>query len=224
MAAVPYRLIRNLMLAAAVLYCSLLLEAAAGFPLDVGNSFLSELGALDQSTSLWARAMDLATGVLLLIAVLLGRPAARAQRELAGLLISTAAFGLGTLFDSLSPMDCAPSASAACRAVEANGQTGVDLVLHEVTSTVAGLGSIAMGVFAVLVLRRAGWGGTWSRLVAVLAAAVAVTQTWLGLQTGHDVLVGDDLDAPGILQRVSVLLVCLMLGTLLPGLRQALSR
>jgi hypothetical protein len=224
MAAVPYRLIRNLMLAAAVLYCSLLLEAAAGFPLDVGNSFLSELGALDQSTSLWARAMDLATGVLLLIAVLLGRPAARAQRELGGLLISTAAFGLGTLFDSLSPMDCAPSASAACRAAEANGQTGVDLVLHEVTSTVAGLGSIAMGVFAVLVLRRAGWGSAWSRLVAVLAAAVAVTQTWLGLQTGHDVLVGDDLDAPGILQRVSVLLVCLMLGTLLPGLRQALSR
>ncbi|MFG1909332.1 DUF998 domain-containing protein [Kribbella sp. NPDC048928] len=224
MAAVPYRLIRNLMLAGAVLYCSLLLEAAAGFPLDVGNSFLSELGALDQSTSLWARAMDLATGVLLLIAVLLGRPAARARRELAGLLISTAAFGLGTLFDSLSPMDCAPSASAACRAAEANGQTGVDLVLHEVTSTVAGLGSIAMGVFAVLVLRRAGWGGAWSRLVAVLAAAVAATQTWLGLQTGHDVLVGDDLDAPGILQRVSVLLVCLMLGTLLPGLRQALSR
>jgi hypothetical protein len=224
MAAVPYRLIRNLMLAAAVLYCSLLLEMAAGFPLDVGNSFLSELGALDQSTSLWARAMDLATGVLLLIAVLLGRPAARVQRELAGLLISTAAFGLGTLFDSLSPMDCAPSASAACRAAEANGQTGVDLVMHEVTSTIAGLGSIAMGVFAVLVLRRVGWGGVWSRLVAVLAAAVAVTQTWLGLQTGHDVLVGDDLDAPGILQRVSVLLVCLMLGTLLPGLRQALSR
>lgn len=224
MAAVPYRLIRNLMLAAAVLYCSLLLEAAAGFPLDVGNSFLSELGALDQSTSLWARAMDLATGVLLLVAVLLGRPAARAYRELAGLLISTAAFGLGTLFDSLSPMDCAPSASAACRAAEANGETGVDLVLHEVTSTIAGLGSIAMGVFAVLVLRKAGWGGAWARLVAVLAAGVAVTQTWLGLQTGHDVLVGDDLDAPGILQRLSVLLVCLMLGTLLPGLRQALSR
>ena len=64
MAAVPYRLIRNLMLAAGVLYCSLLLEAAAGFPLDVHSSFLSELGARDQSTSLYARGMDLATGVL----------------------------------------------------------------------------------------------------------------------------------------------------------------
>lgn len=215
---VPYRLIRNLMLAAGVLYCSLLLEAAAGFPLDVTNSFLSELGALDQPTSLWARGMDLSTGVLLLVAVLLARPAARA---LGGLLVSTAAFGLGTLFDSLSPMDCAPSDSAACRAAEANGQTGVDLVLHEVTSTVAGLGSIAMGVFTVLVLRRLGWGGLWSKAVAVLAVAVVVTQTWLGLETGSDVLAGDHLEAPGILQRVSVLLVCVMLGTALPGLRQA---
>lgn len=220
MDSVPYRLIRNLMLAAGMLYCSLLLEVAAGFPLDVHTSFLSELGARDQPTSLYARGMDLATGVLVLVAVLLARPAGR---ELRGLLISTATFGLGTLFDSFSPMDCAPSASAACRAAEANGQDGAPLVLHEVTSTLAGLGSIAMGVFAVLVLRKHGWGGLWGRAVAVLAGAVAATQTWLGLQTGIDVLTGNELHAPGILQRVSVLLVCVMLGTLLPGLRQAFS-
>ncbi|WP_350280554.1 DUF998 domain-containing protein [Kribbella sp. HUAS MG21] len=218
---VPYRLIRNLMLAAGVLYCSLLLEAAAGFPLDVRTSFLSELGARDQPTSPYARGMDLATGVLLLVVVLLARPAGR---ELRWLLVSTATFGLGTLFDSFSPMDCAPSASAACRAAEVNGQEGAPLVLHEVTSTLAGIGSIAMGVFAVLVLRKYGWGGVWGKAVAVLAGGVAVTQTWLGLQTGIDVLTGNELHAPGILQRVSVLLVCVMLGTLLPGLRQALSR
>jgi hypothetical protein len=214
-------LIRNLMLAAAVLYCSLLLEVAAGFPLDVRHSFLSELGARDQSTSLYARGMDLAAGVLLLVAVLLARPAGR---EYAGLLTSAAVFGLGTLVDSFSPMDCAPSASASCRSAEANGQAGVALVLHEVTSTIAGLGSIAMGVFAMLVLRRHGWGGVWGRVVAVLAGAVVVTQVWLGLQTGRDALTGNDLDAPGILQRVSVLLVCVMLGTLPPALRQAVPR
>ena len=224
MAALPYRLIRNLMLAAGVLYCSLLLEAAAGFPLDVQHSFLSELGARDQPTSLYARVMDLATGVLLLVAVLLARPAARFRWEVTGLLTSTAVFGLGTLFDSFSPMDCAPSASAACRAAEANGQVGVALVLHEVTSTLAGLGSIAMGVFAVLVLRRSGWGGARAKAVGVLALGVVVTQTWLGLQTGYDVVTGNDLHAPGILQRVAVLLVCVMLGTLLPGLRRALPR
>ncbi|MGZ0150450.1 DUF998 domain-containing protein [Kribbella sp. WER1] len=218
---VPYRLLRTVMLVSAVLYCSLLLEAAAGFPLDVHHSFLSELGALDQSTSFLARTMDLAAGTLLLLVVVLARPAVRGRRELSGLLVSTAAFGLGTLFDALSPMDCAPSASAACQAAEANGQTGGDLVLHEVTSTVAGLGSIAMGVYAVLALRKAGWGGAWCRAVAVLAAGVAVTQAWLGLQTGSDVLRGDDLDAPGILQRMSVLLVCLLLGCLLPALRHA---
>lgn len=222
--AVPYRLLRNVMLAAGVLYCSLLLELAAGFPLDVHRSFLSELGARDQATSPYARAMDLCAGVLLLIAAILGRGAARLHRDVAGLLISTAIFGAGTLFDSFSPMDCAPSVSEACRAAEANGQAGTALVLHEVTSTLAGLGSIAMGVCAVLVLRRLGWGGVWGRVVAVLAAGVVVTQTWLGIETGVEVLTGDDLHAPGILQRVSILLVCLLLATLLPGLRQAFSR
>jgi hypothetical protein len=221
---IPYRLLRNVMIAAGVLYCSLLVEVAAGFPLDVHESFLSELGARDQATSPYARAMDLGAGVLLLIAAILGRAAARMHRDLAGLLISAAIFGAGTLFDSFSPMDCAPSVSAACRTAEANGQAGTALVLHEVTSTVAGLGSIALGIFAVLVLHRAGWGGVWSRVVAVLAAGVVVTQTWLGIETGLEVLTGDDLHAPGILQRVSVLLVCILLATVLPGLRQAFPR
>ena len=61
-------------------------------------------------------------------------------------------------------------------------------------------------------------------MVAGLAAGVAVTQAWLGVETGLEVLTGDDLHPPGILQRVSVALVCLMLATLLPGLRQAFTR
>jgi hypothetical protein len=224
MFSVPYRLVRNLMIAAGVLYCSLLLEVAAGFPLDVQHSFLSELGAKDQATSLAARGMDLAAGVLLLIAVVLSRPAARRHRNLTGLLISTAVFGLGTLFDSFSPMDCAPSVSAACRAAEANGQDGVALVLHEATSTLAGVGTIAVGIFAVLMLRTFGWGGALGRLVAVLAAGVAGTNAWLGIQTGLDVVTGNELDAPGILQRVSVALVCVLLTVLVPALRQAFLR
>lgn len=224
MVTVPYRLMRNVMIAAGVLYCSLLLEAVAGYPLDIHESFLSELGARDQPTSPYARALDLGAGVLLLIAAILGRPAARMNRAVAGLLISAAVFGAGTLFDSFSPMDCAPSLSEACRAAEANGQAGTALLLHEITSTMAGIGSVAMGIFAVLVLRRSGWGGLWGRLVAVLAAGVVVTQAWLGIETGLEVLTGSDLHPPGILQRVSVLLVCLMLATLLPALRHTFLR
>ncbi|MER7251874.1 DUF998 domain-containing protein [Kribbella sp. NPDC000426] len=222
MDAVPYRLVRNLLLAAAVLYCSLLLEAAAGFPLDVHTSFLSELGARDQSTSLYARAMDLSSSVLTLLAVLL----ARRSRELAGLLVSTAVFAFGTMFDSFSPMDCAPSASAACRASEVNGQAGAALVLHEATSTIAGVGTIAMAVFALIALRRRrrGWGGWPGKLLAVLAGGVLVTQVWLGSVVAYETLSGQEVAAPGILQRASTLLFCLMLGTLLPGLRQAFSR
>ncbi|WP_371405546.1 DUF998 domain-containing protein [Kribbella sp. NBC_00662] len=218
MEAVPYRLVRNLLLAAAVLYCSLLLEAAAGFPLNVHTSFLSELGARDRSTSLYARAMDLSSSVLTLLAVLL----ARRNRALAGLLISTAVFAVGTMFDSFSPMDCAPSASEACRASETSGQAGAALVLHEATSTMAGAGTIAMAVYAILLLRRA---RSWlSRLVVVLAGGVLVTQVWLGSVVGYETLSGQEVAAPGILQRASTLLFCLMLGTLLPGLRQAFSR
>jgi hypothetical protein len=224
MVAVPYRLMRNVMIAAGVLYCSLLLEAVAGYPLDVHASFLSELGARDQPTSPYARALDLGAGVLLLIAAILGRPTARMNRYVAGLLISTAVFGAGTLFDSFLPMECAPSLSESCRAAETGGQAGTALLLHEITSTMAGIGSVAMGLFAVLVLRRSGWGGVWGRVVAVLAAGVAVTQAWLGIETGLEVLTGGDLHPPGILQRVSILLVCLFLATLLPGLRQAFLR
>src|SRR5690242_995680 len=129
----PYRLTRNLMIAAGVLYCSLLLEAAWGFPLNVHTSFLSELGARDQETSLSARAMDLGASVLVLIAFVLARPAARIHRDIRGLMISTALFGLGTLADSFFPMDCAPSASEACRIAEKHGHDGAELVIHEVT-------------------------------------------------------------------------------------------
>lgn len=214
MVTVPYRLMRTVMAAAGVLYCSLLLEALAGYPLDVHRSFLSELGARDQATSPYARAMDLGAGVLVLIAAVLGRPAARMHRDVAGLLISSAVFGAGTLFDALSPMDCAPSASEACRAAAESPA----LVLHEITSTLAGLGSIAMGIFAFLILRRA------VRLVALLAAAVVVTQAWLGIETGVEVLTGNDLHPPGLLQRVSILLMCIFLGTVLPAVRHACSR
>ncbi|MEU4606567.1 hypothetical protein AB0F43_26545 [Kribbella sp. NPDC023972] len=130
----------------------------------------------------------------------------------------------GVLFDSLSPMDCAPSLSEACRAAEQTGQAGTALILHEITSTMAGVGSVAMSIFAVLVLRRSGWGGPWGGVVAVLAGGVAVTQAWLGIEAGLEVLTGGDLHPPGILQRASILLVCLFLATLLPGLRQALFR
>ncbi|TCO49103.1 uncharacterized protein DUF998 [Kribbella antiqua] len=217
MVAVPYRLMRNVMIAAGVLYCSLLLEIAAGFPLNVHYSFLSELGARDQPTSPYARAMDLGASVLLLLAAILGRPAARMNREVAGLLISAAVFGAGTLFDSFSPMDCAPSANPSCH------DSGTAALLHEITSTIAGVGSVVMGIFALLVLGRLGWGGPWSRVLAASAAGVAVTQAWLGIETGLEVFTGD-LHPPGILQRVSVLLTCLMLATALPGLRQAFLR
>ncbi|MEU4391903.1 DUF998 domain-containing protein [Kribbella sp. NPDC023855] len=219
----PYRLMRGVLIGAGVLYCSLLLELMAGYPLDVHTSFLSELGALDQKTSLYARALDLGSAVLLLLAAILGRPAARMHRDIAGLLISSAVFGAGTLSDALLPLSCAPSVSQACRDAAA-GHSSTAFLLHEITSSIAWFGSVSLGVFAILVLRRSGWGGFWGKVVAGLAAGAIFTQVWLMIVMSFEVLTGGDLHQPGILQRVSVGLVCLMLATLLPGLRQAFTR
>ncbi|MDX3001173.1 DUF998 domain-containing protein [Kribbella solani] len=224
MLAVPYRLVRALMIAAGAVYCSLILEAIAGFPLNVHSSFLSELSARDQATSPYARAMDLISSLLMLAAVVLSRRARAVRWEIAGVLISTALFAIGTMFDSFMPMDCAPSVGTACRESEAGGQAGFALMLHEATSTIAGAGTIALGVFAVLAIRRYGWGGWFAKAVALLAAGVVVTQVWLGSVVAYETLSGAEVIAPGILQRVTTVLTCLLLGTLLPALRQACTR
>ncbi|GAA3557758.1 DUF998 domain-containing protein [Kribbella ginsengisoli] len=220
----PYRLVRGLMVAAGVLYCSLLLELAAGFPLDLRNSMLSELAALDQPTSSYARAMDLATGILLVVAVVLARSAARMHRDVAGLLVSTALFGVGTMFTVFLPLDCAPSLSQACLESEDSGRAGLALFLHATLSTIAGIGCVAMAVFILLVLRRVGPGGRWGWTAGVAAGAALASQIWLTVAIGIQELRGDDAHPPGILQRASVVLVCLMLATVMPGLRQALRR
>ncbi|MFK4088146.1 DUF998 domain-containing protein [Kribbella sp. NPDC020789] len=218
-----YRLIQGVMVAAAVLYCSLLLEVAAGLPLDIHNSMLSDLAALDQPTSIYARAMDLSSGILLLLAAVLARRAARMGRDVAALLISTALFGVGTMLSVFLPLDCAPSLSQACIDSEGSGRAGLALLLHATFSTVAGVGCVAMAVFILLILRRTGAGGPWGRTAGVLAAGALVSQIWLTIAIGIQELKGDEAHQPGIIQRVSVVLVCLMLATVTPGLKQALT-
>jgi hypothetical protein len=218
-----YRWIQGLMVAAAVLYCSLLLELAAGRPLNIHTSMLSDLAALDQPTSLYARGMDLSAGILLILAVLIARPAAKLGRDVAALLISTALFGVGTMLSVFLPLDCAPSLSQACLDSEGSGRAGMALFLHATFSSVAGVGCVAMAAFVLLILRRTGWGGTARRTAAVLAGAALVSQIWLTIAIGIQELKGDDAHQPGIIQRASVVLVCLMMATVAPGLRQALT-
>jgi hypothetical protein len=220
----PYALLRGILLASGELYCSLLLELAAGFPLDLHTSMLSELAAADQPTSLYARAMDLSTGILLVLAAVLSRAAVKMHRDLAALVISTALFGVGTMSTVFFPMSCAPSLSQACLDSENGGRVGLALFVHAALSTVAGTGCVAMSVCILLVLRRAGWGRTWGRVAAVTAGAALVSQIWLTVVLGIQQVTGDDTHPPGILQRASVLLVCLMLGTVMPGLKEALCR
>ena len=49
---------------AGVLYLGVVVEAAAGWPLDPARSYLSELAALDQATSPLFRSTDVAAGTL----------------------------------------------------------------------------------------------------------------------------------------------------------------
>ncbi|WP_405056699.1 DUF998 domain-containing protein [Kribbella sp. NBC_01505] len=223
-AQIRYRLVQGLMIAAGVLYCSLLLELAAGFPISLRNSMLSDLGALDQPTSLYARGMDLTSGILLVVAAVLARSAARIHRQVAALLISAALLGIGTMFTVFLPLDCAPSLSRACLESENGGRAGFALLLHATFSTVAGVGCVSMAVCVLLILRRTGLGGRRSLIAAAMAGATLVTQIWLVIAIGLQDLKGDDAHQPGIIQRVSVVLVCLMMATVAPGLKQALTR
>lgn len=159
------RAARVLLVLAGVAYASVLLEAVAGWPLDPAASFLSELAARDQPTSLVARLTDGLAGALALAgALLLLGPvvdARRTARALAAPLPSwlrgvavggLALFGLATVADAALPLDCALSLPA-CAAREAAGLVSASHHLHAVTSVVTGVGAMLAAASAAWLAR-----------------------------------------------------------------------
>ena len=203
----------------AVLYCTMLLEAVYGFPLDLVHSTLSELAALNQPTSTVARSVDTASGVLFIAGFLLLLPLARRGRVAAIAVLGVLVFGIGTVMADISPLPCAPSLSQHCqkladhaaeRAPEHEG--ALEFVVHLTTSGLASVGSVILAVTTLWLLR----GARRSRveLVALVSSwGVIAGSVLMGLDTALAAVRHDEGIAMGLVQRVGVLAVCLVAGS-----------
>ncbi len=188
---------------AAVLQLGFLVEVLLPGGPDVTRSQISELSAPGQPGELWFRAVDVASG-LLVLAVVPGWW--RASRAVAG---SLAVWGLGLAVAALWSASCADSIDLGC---EGNGLPGPQASLrdnlHDVGSTSSVFGLLIAVVLAGLVLLRHGHRRRGGRLLAL-----GVVCCVLGLfESGEDLL--GVAAGRGISQRLQVVLLSATLGLL----------
>lgn len=229
------RLCGLLLIGGGIAYAGVVTEALFGWPLGVERSYLSEMAAADQSYGTLFRAGDVVAGLAVLLAAILlvvsrggdrrdpiPGPTSRAVAVALGI------FGAATVADALFPLDCAVSRPE-CAAAEAAGTLSTAHTIHAGTSTVAGVAIAAASALLVLPLlrrraadRRAPSDGTApipptaatapSRWLTVLSVGIVVTLT---AQTVSHLVGGPTL---GSVQRIQVVLVCLLLISLGTGL------
>ncbi|PRI11617.1 DUF998 domain-containing protein [Leucobacter massiliensis] len=200
---------RLLLIIAAITYSGVPWELAAGTPLDPSSSYLSELAAADQPSGPLFRALDLTSGALILLALLITGALNRTRGVRRAAALALAAFALLTMLDALFPMACASSVSASCARADAANQLGLAHQIHTLSSS----GAVAAAVGAVILLaicaareplRRSG--GAKAAIIAlagVLAVVTAIVSV-LALLSGSD---GRLVDGGGFFQRIQVLLM-----------------
>lgn len=189
---------------AVVLYNGWLAWPLNGSP-DALTGYVSELAAADQPFSWFFRGADLAAAVVFAVIGMLGwrgwrRWLGRGARRVATAVLTVS---LGTVLDVIFNLPCSQSRDAACAAASRQ-----QVHLHEVASTLVGVGQLAVIVLVVWVLVvREGWTRrVW--VIAVLAvvvaalmlAVVAAPYVWPGMQ--------------GVVQIVQIVLCSLWLGYL----------
>jgi hypothetical protein len=201
---------------AGILYLGVVVEAAAGWPLDPARSYLSELAALDQATSPLFRSTDVAAGALVLGGLVLLGAAYRLSRragEPAATLVQQVtfwafvAFGLATMADALLPLDCALSVGD-CAAREAAGELSLAHEAHTFSSVASGVSSFvaSAGVVWLARARRRTLLGFSARLAGALGPCLGVVTGAIGL-FGSPLPVGT-----GIVQRVQIVAFSVVLG------------
>lgn len=213
---------RLLLVAAALLYLGVVVEAVAGWPLDPVSSYLSELAALDQPTSTLFRSMDLAAAIFVVggLALLViayrrdradgGAAASRAQRVVFWALLT---FGAATMIDALLPLDCALSVGD-CAAREDAGDVSLAHQAHTFSSVTAGLSSfvVSAGVVWLARARRRTLLGFTARLAGALGPVLGVVTGAIGM-FGSPLPVGT-----GIAQRIQIIAFAVVLALVVPVL------
>ncbi|WP_157407215.1 DUF998 domain-containing protein [Actinomadura atramentaria] len=193
-----------LLAASCFTYASFALESWLSPKLDSINGYASELSAVDQPYHVLYNAGDMITGAMVIVSsatallTLRRRPLATAAWAFLGL------FGISAIGDASFPLDCAPSLETWCALRERADTLSFSHNFHEVTSTgVITMALIAMFLFG-LAARRYGWWPVLARWAWPLAAAEAVTSA----TTLVAMIFGRWL---GIIQRVQIVILCLML-------------
>lgn len=141
---------------AGICYSSWVLEFLWASPLDPLRSFLSELDAAHRPHRGWYIAGDVTTSVAAILAaaiMLLPRPAVRGPAA-RGALAALALFGVATVTDALSPIECIPHIDANCPD-EPSGILPQLHHIHALTSTVAVFAIFATMILGVLAAWRA---------------------------------------------------------------------
>ncbi len=189
---------------AVVLYNGWLAWPLNGSP-DALAGYVSELAAADQPFSWFFRSTDLAAALVYAVIAALGwrgwrRWLGRGSRHVATAVL---AVSFGTILDVVFNLPCARSRDEACAA-----GAQLQVHLHEVTSTIVGIGQLAVIVLVAWALAaRQGWKRE-ARAVAVLAVVVAslmvavvvAPYVWPGMQ--------------GVVQIVQIVICSLWLGYL----------
>ncbi len=194
-------------LLAAGLYSDWVLERRVDGPADPRRGFVSELGAVGQVHNGLFNALQVATGLLLLLLMFELRRVLGTTRLLRAATSLLVVFAAGNAVDGVLPMDCAPSLSTACAQAENAGLVSWRDRAHTVESvaTIVAL-LVAMALLAVALARTRHW-----RALAVATAALVPPLTALETYQAVRVLTHHLI---GTVERVSTALITVWLAAL----------
>lgn len=152
---------------------------------DARSGYVSSYAATDQPHRALFLFGDCATGVLVVLAVLLVAVARSGVWNLwavAGWL-GLGLFGAGTVADSVLTLDCSPYSDATCALLERSGHVSLAHELHATTSSLAVTGAcVSMLAMALAWRRRWIWALAAVELLAVALSLVAMlVGDWMGV-------------------------------------------
>jgi hypothetical protein len=162
---------------AGVTYASWLLQFVINPELDPVNGYVSELSASDQPYHALFSAADFVSGLLVIAVVAVVLRAVRPPGYALAGWLALLTFGVFSIGDALSAMDCAPNSNTTCALRERAGKVSFAHQFHSVTSTcVVTAGIISLIALTIAARRYRRWPviARWSLLLLVVETVTAV--------------------------------------------------